>query len=201
MYTYSYTSNKMKRKIKKELLEWVILISVFGIIYLGGWHTEVIGKAQQLVLSTGLIKPGIAEENIRASYDFWLEDFEGNRVAFADFKGEVVFINFWATWCPPCIAEMPDIHNLYQVQKDQVAFVMISLDKDPQKAKNYITKKEFEFPVYFLQSGLPPSYNTRSIPTTYVIDKEGTIKVENHGMAKYNTDDFNQLLNDLAKPQ
>lgn len=201
MYTYSYTSDKMKRKIKKELLEWIILISVFGVVYLGGWHTEVIGRAQQLVLSTGLIKPGIAEENIPASYDFWLEDFEGNRIAFSDFEGEVVFINFWATWCPPCIAEMPDIHDLYLAQKDQVSFVMISLDKEPQKARTFIAKKEFEFPVYFLRSELPTSYNTRSIPTTYVIDKEGMIKVENHGMAKYNTDSFNQLLNDLSKVQ
>ncbi|WP_436517162.1 TlpA family protein disulfide reductase [Ekhidna sp. To15] len=191
----------MKQKVKKELIEWIVLITVFGIIYLTGWHTEVIGRVQQVVLATGFITPEMPEEERKASYDFWLEDFEGNRVQFAEFEGEVVFLNFWATWCPPCVAEMPDIHDLYDKQKNDVKFVMISLDQDESKAHAFINRKGFEFPVYFLRSALPGTYNTRSIPTTYVMNKEGLIKVENHGMAKYDTESFNELLKDLSKAQ
>ena len=187
----------MKQKIKKELLEWIALVSIFGIIYLAGWHTEVIGRIQQVVLSTGIIQPSIVDEEKTASYDFMIEDLDGKKVQFEEFKGEVVFINFWATWCPPCVAEMPDIHRLYEDQKDQVRFIMISLDQDEEKAHKFISKKGFDFPVYFLRSPLPANFNTRSIPTTYVLDKKGKIIVENHGMAKYNTDNFRQLLTEL----
>lgn len=191
----------MKKKIKKEVIEWIALITVFGIIYLTGWHTEVIGRMQQAVLSTGIIQPELVEEERKASYNFWVEDFEGNKIQFSEFEGEVVFLNFWATWCPPCVAEMPDIHDLYGKQNSKVTFVMISLDSDEKKAREFIKRKEFEFPVYFLRSTLPDTYETHSIPTTYVIDKEGFLKVENHGMAKYDTDSFVALLDNLAEGQ
>jgi len=189
----------MKRKIRKELIEWVVLISVFGVIYWAGWHTVVIGRIQQVVLSTGILQPSMVEKERPASYEFWIEGLDGEKMRFDAFEGEVVFINFWATWCLPCIAEMPDIHKLYQAKKDQVRFLMISLDRDESKAKDYIAKKGFQFPVYFLRSALPKSYDTHSIPTTYVLDKEGKVKVENHGMAKYNTETFKQLLTDLSE--
>lgn len=191
----------MKRKIRKELIEWIVLVSIFGIIYLGGWHTEVVGRIQQVVLASGIIRPDLVEDGQKASYDFWLEDASGNRVQFSDFEGEVIFLNFWATWCPPCVAEMPDIHDLYLSQKEQVTFIMISLDREESKAHTFIDKKGFDFPIYFLRSTLPNTYNTQAIPTTYVLDREGIIKVENHGMAKYNTDSFNSLLNKLSKTQ
>lgn len=189
----------MKPKIRRELVEWIILLVVIGVIYIGGWHTEVIGRIQQVVLSTGIISPDVVNEEKKASYDFWLEDLQGNRVSFQQNKGEIIFLNFWATWCPPCIAEMPDIHELYQEKKEAVNFIMISLDEDEEKARKFIERKEFEFPVYFLRSGLPSSYDTHSIPTTYVIDKLGLIRVENHGMAKYNTKKFKALLDSLLE--
>ena len=189
----------VKRKIKKEIIEWVVLISLVGIIYFAGWHTEVIGRIQQVILATGFIQPSVLEENKAASYDFVLEDQDGEQTQFDAFKGEVVFINFWATWCPPCVAEMPDIHRLYEDQKDQVRFIMISLDQDEEKAHKFISKKGFDFPVYFLRSALPSVYDTHSIPTTYVIDKEGNVKIERHGMAKYNTESFKQLLTELSE--
>ncbi|MEQ9467318.1 MAG: TlpA disulfide reductase family protein [Ekhidna sp.] len=191
----------MERKIKKEIIEWAVLLTVIGVIYLGGWHTEVIGRMQQVVLSTGIISPDYSDEEKLAAYDFWLEDIDGNQVDFRSFKGEVVFLNFWATWCPPCVAEMPDIHNLYEQTDPVVRFVMISLDRDEQKAKEFVKRKEFDFPVYFLRSNLPASYDTHSIPTTYVLDKTGRIKVENQGMAKYNTSKFREMLSGLVEAQ
>jgi thiol-disulfide isomerase/thioredoxin len=187
----------MKPKIRKELIEWVIMITVFGVIYLGGWHTELIGRLQQAVLYTGIISPDKVDEEKSASYDFRLEILNGESLSFSEMKGKVVFINFWATWCPPCIAEMPDIHALFKEKGDEVEFVMISLDQDEQKAKDFIERKEFEFPVYYLRSALPSSYDTHSIPTTYVIGKDGLIKVENHGMAKYSSESFKAFLDEL----
>lgn len=187
----------MKPKIKREFIEWIVLITVFGTIYLGGWHTEVIGKLQQAVLYTGVISPDKVSEEKKASYAFELETLDGDEVSFNEMKDKVVFINFWATWCPPCIAEMPDIYSLFKEKGKKIEFVMISLDQDKQKARSFIEKKAFDFPVYFLRSELPENYDTHSIPTTYVIGKDGLIKVENHGMAKYNSESFKEYLDEL----
>ncbi|MEQ9404508.1 MAG: TlpA disulfide reductase family protein [Cyclobacteriaceae bacterium] len=184
-------------KIRKELREWVVLLTVGGFIYFMGWHTVIIGKIQQAVLYSGLITPSELTEEKFASYNFTLESMDGEKVLFSEFLGKTVFVNFWATWCPPCIAEMPDIHDLYEEKGDEVLFVMISLDENKGKARAFIEKRGFEFPVYFLASGLPSTYQVHSIPTTYLIDKEGTIRVENSGMAKYNTNDFKKLLEEI----
>ena len=187
----------MEKKKKREIIEWVILIVIIGIIYLGGWQTQVIGKLQQAVLATGIISPDQVNGEIYASYDFQLKDVDGEVVAFDSFEDQVVFLNFWATWCPPCIAEMPDINRLYDAASDSVSFVMISLDKDRNKALDFIEEKGYTFPVYFLESSLPNTYDVRSIPTTYVLSKEGKVKVKNHGMAKYNSKGFKKLLSEL----
>ena len=189
----------MKHKSKKEIVEWALIIGVIGIVYLGGWHSEVIGRMQQAMLSTGVIQPKVEENGKQMSYSFTLEDLDGNQVDFETLKGEVIFINFWATWCPPCIAEMPDIHRLYESEKEEIKFVMISLDRDEKKAKAFIKKKNFEFPTYFLRSSLPNSYDTHAIPTTYILDREGNVHVENHGMAKYNTQKMKNLLSKLVE--
>ncbi len=191
----------MATKIKKELREWIILITVSSFIYLMGWHTVVIGKIQQLVLYSGLFQPSELKEDRVASYDFVIEDMEGTKVPFSEFKGKTVFINFWATWCPPCIAEMPDIHSLYDEVGSEVEFVMISLDQEEEKARKFVANRNFEFPVYFLRSRLPASYDTHAIPTTYLLDQNGKIHIENHGMAKYNTKSFKKLLAELSAKQ
>ena len=189
----------MKKKLKKEVLEWVAIATMIGIIYFTGWHTEVIGRIQQAVLATGIISPSTPDEEKIANYSFWLEDFEGNSISFEEFKDRVAFVNFWATWCPPCVAEMPDIHSLYERKKENTSFVMISLDENEQKARDFIARKDFKFPVYFLRSRLPDTYNTHAIPTTYILGRDGKVVIENHGMAKYNTKGIRNLLDELSK--
>lgn len=187
-----------KKSRKREMIEWTVLITAGAILYFTGLHTEVIGQVQRIVLATGIITPDVEESSeTKASYDFQLTDLEGNEVDFSSFRGKTVFLNFWATWCPPCIAEMPDIQDLHDKTKDDVAFVMISLDEDPEKARKFIKRKEYNFPVYFLNSALPSVYNPRSIPTTYVISPDGKIAVERHGMAKYDTEEFRSFLRTL----
>lgn len=189
---------RIVNKMRKELKEWIVIFTVGGFIYFMGWHTTLIGKIQQAVLYTGIISPSEVNEERYASYDFILENLAGEAVSFKTLEGKTVFVNFWATWCPPCIAEMPDIHSLYDEKKDDVEFVMISLDQDEGKAQRFIEKKGFEFPVYYLRSNLPTTYDTHSIPTTYVIDKNGKIRIENHGMAKYSSGSFKEFLSEVV---
>jgi len=190
---------KKKKSIKREIIEWGVFLAIIAILFGTGLHTPVFGFLQGLILKTGIIQPSIEKEaSVEANYDFILVDQEGNKKRFAEFKGEVVFINFWATWCPPCIAEMPDIQNLYEeMNKEGINFVLISLDEDFQKARNFVKKKDFTFPIYQLGSPLPEVYASTAIPTTYVISSEGKIVVNKSGMAKYNTKNFRDFLEEL----
>lgn len=187
----------MNKKVKKEIIEWVVIIGVLGGLYISGLHTEVIGLLQRGVLATGIIQPDTNETGATADYDLLLKDPNGNTINLNEWKGEPIFLNFWATWCPPCIAEMPDIDNLYKNVGDEVNFALISLDENPEKAIEFIERKGFDTPIYFLASSVPEAFQSRSIPTTFVISPDGRIVVSNKGMAKYNTDDFRKFLMNL----
>ena len=205
-----------KRTGRRELSEWVIIIAIGFILYIGGWHTEVIGYAQRILLSTHLIQPKITDADIQnyddlaanfelADYNFYLNDTLGAPVSLADYKGKTIFMNYWATWCPPCIAEMPNIQALYEEMtrtaesKEQVVFMMVSLDEDPEKALAFIERKGYSMPVYFPRSRKPPIYDTSVVPTTYVINSDGYIVMKKRGMAQYNTQRFKDFLRNSSE--
>lgn len=192
---------KKKKSLKKEIIEWAIFLGVLGFLFGTGLHTPVFGFIQGIILKTGIMQPSIDETFTEvADYNFTLIDQEGNRKPFSDFEDKVIFLNFWATWCPPCIAEMPDIHGLYkEMNSNGIEFILISLDDDFQKAKDFVKKKDFDFPIYKLASPLPKVYESRAIPTTYVISPEGKIVVRKSGMAKYNTKKFKRFLEELKR--
>ncbi len=190
---------KKKKSIKREIIEWGIFLGILAFLFGTGLHTPVFGFFQGLILKTGIMQPSIDEEEVlTASYQFSLVDEKGQKMHFSELEDEVVFINFWATWCPPCIAEMPDIQSLYEEMEDEgIKFVMISLDDDFNKAKAFVKKKDFTFPIYQLASPLPQVYESSAIPTTYVLSPEGKIVVSKSGMAKYNTNKFKDYLRQL----
>lgn len=183
--------------MKKQLREWAVIMGIMSVLYFTGLHTEVAGFLQRIILSTGVMQADMIEEDQQqmANYNFNLINEQGQSVHFKQFKGQTVFLNFWATWCPPCVAEMPDIHNLYNKVKDEnVAFVLISQDDNFDKAKNFLERKAYSFPIYQLASPLPQVFTSRSIPTTFVISAEGKIIAKRTGMAKYDTEEFKNLL-------
>lgn len=204
-------STTTKLTLRRELSEWGIIIAVWLILYIGGWHTKVIGFAQRILLSMHIIQPKITDADIQnyddlpanfelANYNFYLSDELGAPVSLAGFKCKTIFMNYWATWCPPCIAEMPNIQALYKDKtrtagtKEQVVFMMVSLDEDPKKALTFIERKGYNIPVYFPRSRKPPIYDTSVVPTTYVINSNGYIVMKKKGMAQYNTQHFKDFL-------
>lgn len=195
-------SENKERTWKREILEWggMILIGLF--IYAMGWHTEILGRAQQVVLWTGIIQPETElSESKRKEINFNMPliSLSGERTNLSEFKGEVIFINFWATWCPPCIAEMPNIQALFEQYKGEpeIRFVMISLDEDPEKARRFLNSKGFTFSSYIPGGNRPEVFQSSVIPTTYVIDKNGRLASKKEGMANYNTSAFKNFLNAL----
>jgi thiol-disulfide isomerase/thioredoxin len=134
-------------------------------------------------------------------YNFELKDISGKVVNVQDFKDKVIFLNMWATWCGPCRSEMPSIQSLYnKVDKDKVIFIMLSLDteENQQKVVKYVGDKSFTFPVYQPVDGLPKQLQISTIPTTFIIGKDGKIKEKKVGMENYDTEEYVSLLASLA---
>mgnify|MGYP003711237889 CR=1 FL=1 len=87
-------------------------------------------------------------------FDWQLEDLEGTNINFNQSEGRVTLVNFWATWCPPCIAEMPSMQNLYNSYGDKVDFYFVSLE-EAEILQKFIQKKGYKIPVYIPRSSLP----------------------------------------------
>ncbi|EGV44884.1 TlpA family protein disulfide reductase [Bizionia argentinensis JUB59] len=203
---------KSSYKKNKTWLNYGIIAVVAITLYATGMHAEVIGFAQRGILATGIMNLNLeneiqnADKNkdskevtnaIKADYNLKLMDKDGNITSMEALKGKVIFINFWATWCPPCIAEMPSIKNLYDEVGDDVAFVILSVDKNFETAKAFNSSKGYNLPIYAAASRLPKMYESTAIPTTYVIDAKGNLALKHKGMADYNAPDFKEFLKSL----
>lgn len=119
----------------------------------------------------------VAERLNVEARDFTLNGLNGTSVSLANLKGKVVVINFWATWCPPCREEMPQIELLWQsYQKSQdTVFLIASVDQDKNLVQPYIAENKYTFPVYYADLAAQ-AYQVVSIPTTFVIDKNGMVQ-------------------------
>jgi thiol-disulfide isomerase/thioredoxin len=184
---------------KKEFKSWGIILAVFAFLYFTGLITPIMGGLQSLLLATGIKKPKITlvnKSNTEFDYRGAFLDMEGNRINLEDYRGKTVFINLWATWCPPCRAEMPHISEMYKKLKDteNLEFLMIALDKELVKSKEFIEKKGFTFPVVHASFGLNNSLQSQSIPTSLVINPEGEIVFYQEGMSNFDTEEFRNFL-------
>lgn len=196
----------MNKRLKRNLIEYGTIAVVLLALFLTGLHTEVFGFLQRGVLATGIMNPHVETEapptseiNPPADFNLKLINSSGDKVTLGQYRGKVIFINLWATWCPPCIAEMPGINNLYKdLESDaDIVFLMLSLDDDFRKAMRFNERKKFSFDVYALAGPLPRMYHTQSIPTTFVIDAEGNLAFAHQGMANYDTSAFKKFLLEL----
>jgi thiol-disulfide isomerase/thioredoxin len=122
--------------------------------------------------------------------------YSASDINLNDLKGKVVFINYWATWCPPCRAEMPSIQSLYNDYKDKIAFVFLTTD-EKSKVDKFYAENKYDLPTYNLNSNPPSELNTRSIPATFIIDKNGKLALKEMGASNWNSSKVRQLLDDL----
>ncbi|MCG2420175.1 TlpA family protein disulfide reductase [Aequorivita sp. F47161] len=198
----------MNKKHKKNLIEYGLFAVVVLGFYFSGLHTQVIGFAQRGLLATGIMNPDVEqiEENsnpnklaaTKADFNLHLMNSKGERVSMEQYRGKVIFINFWATWCPPCIAEMPSINKMYNnIDRDKIEVLMVSVDQKFEKAVKYRDKNNFNFEVYAPVAAIPAMYETNSIPTTYIINSKGELIFTHQGMADYNRQDFKDFLKEL----
>jgi len=152
-----------------------------------------------LLLTGGLVggcssspKPAPAAEHLdrKPAANFTLTDANGVKVALADYKGKVVLLNFWATWCGPCKVEIPWFVEFNKTYKDRgLAVVGISLDDDGWKSvKPYLAAKKIDYTVLVGNDAVSKSYgDVDSLPTTFLIDRDGRIAFTHTGLVSKDT--------------
>ena len=120
----------------------------------------------------------------QAEYDWTLRSLDGTQTTLADFKGKVVFLNLWATWCLPCVAEMPSIQTLYKaVKADDVAFLFLT-NEDATTVELFLRDRQLDLPIYIYDE-LPDVFRPPGVPTTYIINRDGLIIYKQFGAADW----------------
>ena len=126
---------------------------------------------------------------------FRMRNGRGEIVDLAQFRGKKVFVNLWATWCPPCRAEIPSIESLgAKTDRNKVEFVMLSLDDNFEKAKTYAANNNMKLPLYYPAADLPQLFVTEGIPMTIIFNEKGEIVFNQVGSSDYDTPRFQELL-------
>ena len=155
-----------------------------------------------MTIKSSLIKlisgsPKVSQNGIKlSSYNYKLESRTGETVDFNEYKGKVVLVNYWATWCPPCVAEMPSIQKLYNDYGNKMEFVLIASDtKD--KVEPFLKKNNYSLPIFYEKSRILQEFQTNSIPTTYLINKNGEIVVSEKGAKNWNSDATRKIIDNL----
>ena len=125
-----------------------------------------------------------------------IEDLDGNEINLEDYKGKTVVINFWATWCKPCISEMPSFDRLIQkTEGDEVVFFAAS-DENIDRIKKFIVNNPHSFKYVHLKTNMY-SLGLSVLPTTYIIDKEGKIAEKMIGAKEWDSEESIKILNGI----
>ena len=160
-----------------------------------------------LILAVGVLAPTWAKNNSTVppltnttTTDAVFYDAKGYEVKLSELKGKVVFVNFWATWCPPCIKEMPSIQTLHDNFKEQnVVFLMVDVDGKYDKSKAFMDRNKYTLPVYIPAGPISDKYLGNAVPTTLVFDKQGNLAQRIVGGVDYASPAFANFMNEVLK--
>jgi len=189
-----------KMLTKKNIFNSLFIVLVLGILFIPSAKAFVI----QGLMEIGLFNPNVEKKALPVTADLshiQFKDAKGKIINLEALRGKVIFLNFWATWCPPCLAEMPSVNRLYEQFKNDsdVVFLMIDADSDFAKAQAYMDRKKYKLPVYTFASQLPKELFKGSLPTTIVFDKKGRISFNEEGAANYSNSKFIAFIKQLKE--
>jgi thiol-disulfide isomerase/thioredoxin len=155
---------------------------------------------QRSLLELGLFSSTEVNEDAvlsETSLNWKLTDMNGKTILFSDLKGEVIFLNFWSTWCGPCTAEMPNIIELMERMEGSATFVFASHEA-AETVQNYIAKKEWNIPAHVYSASPGSELHHGSLPSTFIINRAGKVVHRSSGMKNWNSKETVDLLNKLA---
>ena len=186
-------------KYIKSNIGFIISMVVLAVIALNP-------EAKSFILK-GLIKSGLYEpdfvpakannQSVVPSAIF--RSVGGQEIDVADAKGKVIFVNFWAKWCPPCLAEMPSINKLAEHFKgeEDLLFIMANVDGELQESEGFFKKNRYRFSTYIPAGIVPEQVFKGTLPTTIIINKNGELVYQHDGIADYNTQETKDFIKRL----
>ena len=188
--------------LKKNWLTIVLSVVLLLIIF--------VPDAKSLILrslfSVGLFKPGSPftehkRDTSAANISFTFLDENNQPVELSSLRNKIVFINFWADWCPPCRAEMPSINSLYnELNNDpRYYFILLHVDGNRERGLSYMHARGFDLPVALPAGNIPTELFQGPLPTTIVIDAGGKITFRHEGVANYSSSGFISGMKKLAE--
>ena len=192
--------------LKKHYLNMLLLCFMLLMVFVPSAKAFMLRGLTEI----GLFEPGTsavtAEQRLAPAVDLSgirFKDINGKVVDLGNLKGKVMFLNFWATWCPPCLAEMPSIQKLYTQFAADPDFVFLLVDADSKlpEAQQFMQKKKYSMPVYEVASNIPEQLFKGSLPTTIVFDKKGRISFNEEGAANYGHKKFIEFMLQLKNSE
>jgi len=117
----------------------------------------------------------------------------GKKVSIEKFKGKVLLINFWATWCPPCREEIPMLKEIYKRYRDK-GFEILAINMDPENLKDFLKNNPLPFPVFVISEDVERVFNIPGLPTSYLVDRDGRIVKIRLGIYRELEKDLSNLL-------
>jgi thiol-disulfide isomerase/thioredoxin len=161
------------------LILTILIIIAGGYILIRAFTSKTGEKIESI------LQPPPFPTQTRMDYNWRVQGLDGKEFDLGKTKGKVIFLNFWATWCPPCVAEMPSIQRLYdKIKSEGIDFICVS-DESRTKVSKFLKEKGFTFPIYTLTGEKPQVLKTRGIPATFIISPDGQIVFKHVGGAKW----------------
>lgn len=165
-------------------------------------HTLLLMTCFTVIASANGLRNEIkSKSDTTTTPDFSLIDSNGKSITISSLQGKIVFINFWATWCQPCVQEMPSINALKESFKgnDQIVFLTIDVDAALPKSTAYMDSKNFTLQVYAATTAIPRIFYYHSIPTSTILGKNGDIIWHVEGGKDYTSPEIRKVLTDLIE--
>lgn len=186
-----------EKKKKKSYITNIVFLALFIVLVFTPLGTSFKVWVNQLMAMSPSLE-NKADYN-KVDFEGWeLVDEKGENFNINDLKDKVVVINFWATWCPPCIAEKPSFQELYNDYKDKVVFLFVTTDS-PEKVVKFKEKYHYTLPVYYQKNDTPTLLYSTSLPASFVLNKQGEIVVKKFRAADWNSSKFRVILDDLIE--
>jgi len=154
----------------------------------------VVNKAKVLVWSPSI--RAVEDQAQLAPFDYHVLTLDGAPKSIGIAKGKVTFISYWATWCAPCLAELPSIEKLYADYGEQINFVLLT-NEESETVKAFLKKKPYTLPIFTPRMAPPALLLDKSIPTNYLIDQNGKIIIKETGAADWNNEKVRAIFDGL----
>ena len=180
-----------------DILFWVLII----LFLVPGPRKAILTNLNRVVLhikAPRMIDEEKQEVLTDLDYNWVLAWGENEPYYFSNLRNNVIILNFWATWCPPCVAEMPELQALHKKYGDRVAFVLVTNEK-PEVVEAFMEKNQYVLPVFYLATEVPAVLSFNAFPTTYIISKDGRVVSKKTGAANWNSKATEKILEELLK--